>query len=231
MRNNNQKRRNAIIAAALGAALLMGGGTFALWSASAGLTDVTISSGTLSIERNPELAAVYDMSPDSFLKASEADEGTPVYTIPGPPSVQKKGFEFSTTQLNTFLAVPGDTIAFKNSYEMLIQGNNLKANLELDVKGLFTGAFALNPDEWTVSYLLATGGNYTGTPTDIDSSKVNDGTIVLTTTPLTEINDSIGVLVLLSFNKSAESPEGMNQPIDLTAASDNFSLVLKQYRP
>lgn len=122
MRNTNQKRRNAIIAAALGAALLMGGGTYALWSASADLGGAKITAGDLNITTGDN-TYMYDISADSLTA------GSPV------------AISYGTTELgdltgividNTFVIVPGDTIAFVYSYDITLVGDNIAAELSID---------------------------------------------------------------------------------------------------
>jgi len=158
MRINNTKRRNGIIAAALGAALLMGGGTFALWSDSATVSGGAIHTGDLAITGTA--GEIYDLSGEDLTSATAA-------TIIGLVTDE------STDPVDgTFLASPGDVLAVAFTYGITLKGDNLRADLVLDLSSL-EAAGTFTDDYWDFSYAIYSdkGEGVTGTgPLALDDS-------------------------------------------------------------
>jgi len=130
MRTVNQKRRNAVIAAALGAALLIGGGTYAVWYESVTVDGGSVTAGNLEI-KDPTLATYdvlgYDTTEYESIKVGD-DITLPI-----------SGKEIAN--LANWRIVPGDTVALVFSYDILLEGDNLKADLMIQAKDSITSTF------------------------------------------------------------------------------------------
>ena len=223
MRNNNQKRRNAIIAAALGAALLMGGGTFAVWTASAGIFSGSIIAGELAL-MDSGASTVYDMSPDSTLTTTKTavyyngtanEEGRPISNI---------GF---------FRASPGDEIAFKNNYVLAVRGTNLVADLQLDISKLVTSPDGTKEPlfdltQWTFSWAFSTDSYPAPGPLQVISDPTVPVTVQSGLTEAAGDDMSIYLVLVVKFNYDAEGD--MNVGLEVADMSDLVSMKLVQDR-
>jgi len=130
----SQKRRKAIIAGAAGVALLLGGSTYALWTDSANLAGGQITAGDLSISAGD--FAAYDISSDR------------IDSVTGPEIVAGTGIKGHTITLTAdgaevadsdWRIVPGDQAALVYPYTITLVGDNLLANLKLNVGELLAG--------------------------------------------------------------------------------------------
>jgi len=126
MHTDTKKLRTGIVAAALGAALLLGGGTYALWSDSASLSGGTITAGDLRLDAGT--MAAYDISADTA-----GPGGTPA-VVNGVTLDSVTGTPIA--DLSDWRMVPGDTLALAFPYDLTLSGDNLKADLNLDVSKL-----------------------------------------------------------------------------------------------
>src|SRR5699024_10635751 len=108
-----KKKTTGIIAGAAGAALLMGGGTFALWSDSAGAPGGQITSGNLAV------ASVGTSWIDASSDRADADHAI---------------------DLETFKIVPADTIEGRIALDLALQVDKIVAVPIVDGGGALTGA-------------------------------------------------------------------------------------------
>lgn len=113
-------RHKVVATAVVGALLLAGGGTFALWSVEGRLTpDAVVTAGDLSLT-TPDEFSVYDVS---------------------------DGGEAEITDLADWRIVPGDTLAFRSTADITLEGNNLTADLALtgldDLVGGIPGVYGV----------------------------------------------------------------------------------------
>lgn len=118
------KRRRKGLAMVIGAtaagAIVLGGGTFALWSASDSFTGGEITAGDLNIVQTED-TTVWDVSDDR-------DDATDV--VMGTAGTDEVlGHEISDT--DEWRMVPGDTVAFTQSADLTLVGDNLVASLSL----------------------------------------------------------------------------------------------------
>ena len=132
MTNKSTKRRNAVIAAVAGAALLVGGSTYALWQASVPLQGGSITSGNLALEAGD--STQWDVSVDrldqkaKITTAETAPQGvTPISTI----TLDELGHAIE--DLENWTMVPGDTVALTFPYRITLEGDNLVAQLGIDI--------------------------------------------------------------------------------------------------
>lgn len=210
MRTNNQ-RRNGIIAAVLGAALLMGGGTYALWSASAGLKGATITAGDLDITAK-DTSYMYDVSDDVVVAAGDAAE-TIAFGSQDLGTVQGLPID------DTFLIVPGDTIALVYGYDIVLEGDNIQAELSMDVAASI-GEF--DPENLTFGYELY-GPDGTLLDSAVDLAET-DGPLYTFTEPTT---DTVYLVLLVTFNGDTPERDDATHVADL---SDAITVSLDQVR-
>jgi len=160
------KMTKGAIAGAAGVVLLLGGaGTFALWNDSASVNAGSISTGTLTLTAGTGVWK--DVSTD----------------VTGQPTIDA----------STFKMVPGDTLAYTNTFTVASSGNNLKANF---------------------------GTSYTaGTlPTDVSAtvSVTRAGTAVAN--PVVANNgDVFTVTVTLAFDRATTGTTSQNATVNLNA--------------
>lgn len=110
-----KKQTLGIIAGAAGAALLLGGGTFALWSDSAGADGGQITAGNLDVAVT-----------ESGWQDISADRADSPHAI----------------DLATFRIIPGDTVQGKYGVDVGLEGDNMVAKLQLAGGGELEGALA-----------------------------------------------------------------------------------------
>ena len=174
MNQASAKRRNALLAGAAGVALLIGGSTYALWSQQASLNGGTITAGNLALTAaalgNYDVSAdrvTHGTSPDQEVvgpiqdannqdltfgagqvAAYNGDTTTP--GLDGDPgtyginAVSDVLQGHSIANLDTWLIVPGDTVALAQTLNVTLTGDNLVATLDVDGTGFL--ANALNSD-------------------------------------------------------------------------------------
>ena len=128
MTNKSTKRRNAVVAAIAGAALLLGGSTYALWSANAGMEGGKIISGDLNITAGPSNA--WDIS-TNLSGELRTDEDQAVATKDG---IELDGLQgHAIDSLEDWPMVPGDTVALTFPYTIVLDGDNMVAQLAIGV--------------------------------------------------------------------------------------------------
>ena len=209
MRTANLKRRHGIMAAVLGAALLMGGGTYALWTASADLAGGKITAGDLQIEAKD--VKVYDISADKGGKDAE-----PV-TVNGVELATVKGSLID--EPSDWLIVPGDRLALVFPYDITLKGDNLVANLTMDVAKV-TSSFSSN--------LTVTCGLYGKN----DAVLAAEGPLPAdSTTPVATLKPAdagpVAFVIYVDFDQATDGREDVTEVLDL---SDAVSLTLTQVR-
>ena len=198
MRINNTKRRNGIIAAALGAALLMGGGTFALWSDSASLSGATITAGDLAITTPPDSGGVlYDLS--GVVDPLDSPSAESITTAIGEAS----------PVVEPFFASPTDVLAVVFEFDITLIGNNLEAELALDMSGLSNGDSTIDTEYWDFSYAISA--------TDTDEipaafGEVDDGHSAKWTLSDASNNAKVSFVLLVHFKDM--TPDGDNIPFN-----------------
>jgi len=212
MRNNN-KKRNGIIAAVLGAALLMGGSTFALWSVTANLGVGNLSTGQMAITPDGSYKA-YDISEDNTGNA-EVFAG-------------QTGLDI-TADFATFKMVPGDKIALVYDYTVILEGDNLKADLYFDFAGFLVAIedgddVSLDTSRWDISYSLT-----------VDDVLVNEHELSSTDplngdNPLEPGDGNIPVSFVLIIEFDKELTTGVQDMNLLLTAAENATLTLLQNR-
>ncbi|MCL2466360.1 MAG: SipW-dependent-type signal peptide-containing protein [Micrococcales bacterium] len=111
-----RRRSPLLLVAAVVTAALLAGGTFALWSASLGLDGGTITAGDLNLELSDD-PMYYDVSADR----TDGQENEVVDGV--------TGHEVD----DTWLMVPGDTVAVVYEVEVTLTGDNMVAELSLDI--------------------------------------------------------------------------------------------------
>ncbi len=177
MTEKNTRRRNAVIAAAAGAALLIGGSTYALWSATDNINGGTITAGRLDLTVGDIVA--YDVSSDRT-DSSEAI-ATPLILADGyaesiSPKLsvsEEEGEEGALAghlidDTDTWMIVPGDTVAVTIPLEIILEGDNLVAALTLDA----TALTSINNADMAYSYaIFDQNGNQIGAAQELDTSE------------------------------------------------------------
>jgi alternate signal-mediated exported protein len=134
-RTHRRTRTKGVIAMGVGGALLLGGGTFALWSDSDAFDGGTITAGNLDV------AAI---ATPTWQDVSADVVGAP------------------TISLSTFRIVPGDTIQGTFGVDAALQGDNLTADLLVDLDEA-SGDLLASTDGVTLTYSLQTAA---GVPVD-----------------------------------------------------------------
>mgnify|MGYP003606176805 CR=1 FL=1 len=150
-----KKNTQIVVAGAVVLGLAAGGGTFALWSANAEFDGGGVQTGKLAIEKTDQ------SSYDDLTTASVANDWAASDKM-----------------------VPGDIVEHKQDYKIILDGKNLRANLNL------TGATASIPAalaaDFTVDYKVSNGG------VDLTSWTPAAATVALNPagTPLLNTSDS-----------------------------------------
>ena len=176
--NNKTK---GVIAGIAGLALLGGGTTFALWSDSDTISGATITNGQLSV--------------DALGAMVWTDESS---DVSGSPEID----------LDTFRMVPGDSLQGSQSLDVVVEGNNLVADLLVDT------AAATVPADVEVTYDVLRGST-------VLASDVALGT----DTPLTDVaSGTYTVVVNVDFDYDAEGS------MDDTTALQDITVSLTQDR-
>lgn len=183
------KLTKASIATGAGIVLLLGGaGTLAFWNDSATTDAGTITAGTLTIDSNDD-GQWKDVSADVAGNPTDIDSAT-------------------------FLAVPGDTLTYTETFEVGATGDNLKANVTINPGSITSGAWA---DELTVTSSTTIAGSPV---TSITSS--NDG-------------DTVTVTVTLAFAFDGDVVTGGTQVNNLSQGAvvdlSALAITLTQVRP
>lgn len=165
-------KTKGVIAGIAGLALLGGGTTFALWSDSDTISGATITNGQLSVTATGSM---------SWQDVSDA-------TAP-----------VDITSIGDFRMVPGDSLQGSQSLDVVVEGNNLVADLLVDT------AAATVPADVEVTYDVLRGST-------VLASDVALGT----DTPLTDVaSGTYTVVVNVDFDYDAEGSMG-----DTTALQD-----------
>lgn len=182
------KATKGAVAAGAAAVLLLGGlGSFALWSDSEDLDGGTITSGDLSLEQ----------------------VGEPVWSeVSG--DVNAAG----VIDPATFLIVPGDVITYASTFEINASGDNLLADLSVNIADIAPGADNAELVSYIDTDIVATSGATT-LPTDG------------TTVRISSTDQTVALTVTFIFDRETPLQEAQNQSIDLEA----FTLDLQQVRP
>lgn len=176
--NNKTK---GVIAGIAGLALLGGGTTFALWSDSDTISGATITNGQLSV--------------DALGAMVWTDESS---DVSGSPEID----------LDTFRMVPGDSLQGSQSLDVVVEGNNLVADLLVDT------AAATVPADVEVTYDVLRGST-------VLASDVALGT----DTPLTDVaSGTYTVVVNVDFDDDAEGS------MEDTTALQDITVSLTQDR-
>ena len=176
--NNKTK---GVIAGIAGLALLGGGTTFALWSDSDTISGATITNGQLSVTATGSM---------SWQDVSDA-------TAP-----------VDITSIGDFRMVPGDSLQGSQSLDVVVEGNNLVADLLVDT------AAATVPADVEVTYDVLRGST-------VLASDVALGT----DTPLTDVaSGTYTVVVNVDFDYDAEGS------MEDTTALQDITVSLTQDR-
>jgi len=176
--NNKTK---GVIAGIAGLALLGGGTTFALWSDSDTISGATITNGKLSVTATGSM---------SWQDVSDA--AAPV----------------DITSIGDFRMVPGDSLQGSQSLDVVVEGNNLVADLLVDT------AAATVPADVEVTYDVLRGST-------VLASDVALGT----DTPLTDVaSGTYTVVVNVDFDYDAEGS------MEDTTALQDITVSLTQDR-
>jgi alternate signal-mediated exported protein len=133
-RGSWSRRNKGLVAGAIGLALLVGGGsTFAIWSDTTNKTVTPVSTGVLDLTDTATLSA-YDISGDTSLKNKTT----------------KLGYLGQSITLDSFNAVPMDSIEIDLTTTVTLVGSNIKANLTVTGDSSTTDV----PTGWTIKYWI-----------------------------------------------------------------------------
>lgn len=181
------KATKGAVAAGAAAVLLLGGlGSLALWSDSEELDGGTITSGDLSLTQDGE--PVWREISGDVNAAGEIDPAT-------------------------FLIVPGDVVTYSSTFNIAASGDNLQADLSVDIADLAPGTGNAQLLSRIDTDIVATSGA-TALPTDGETVRISTADQVVELT------------VTFTFDEETPLQEAQNQSIDLAA----FTLVLEQVR-
>ncbi|MCZ4080471.1 alternate-type signal peptide domain-containing protein [Rhodococcus sp. H36-A4] len=183
-----KKATKGAVAAGAAAVLLLGGlGSFALWSDSEEIDGGTIESGELSLTE--ATAPVWRQTTTDVNAAS---------VIP---------------VIADYRIVPGDVITYSATYNILAEGNNLLADLSVDIDDIAPGLGNEQLDEAVDVTIAATSGGTT-LPTDGNAVRI------------TSTNQTVDLTITFAFDEGTENQDAQNQQLNLEA----FTLVLQQSR-
>ena len=171
-------RTKAIVAIAAGTALLLGGaGTLAYWSTSQSLTAGTVTSGDLDLTL-----------------------GTGVWTLDGVLTSPTVVADPSTVRI-----VPGDMLTLEQPVTVTLVGDNLEADLTVDVTAAIPSA---NANDFTVA-LTVTGATANG----VNTYRLKPADV---TAPLQ-------ATLTITFNSATADRVAVNTAIDLSKVTFNLT--------
>ncbi|MBY4211254.1 alternate-type signal peptide domain-containing protein [Rhodococcus fascians] len=181
------KATKGAVAAGAAAVLLLGGlGSLALWNDSEQLDGGTITSGDLSLTQ----------------------DGEPVWSeISGDVNAAR------VIDPATFLIVPGDVVTYSAAFDIAASGDNLQADLSVDIADLVPGTGNAQLLSRIDTDIVATSGA-TVLPTDGETVRISSADQV------------VDLTVTFTFDENTPLQEAQNQSIDLEA----FTLNLQQVR-
>lgn len=174
--NTMNKLVKGSIATAVGIAVLMGGaGTFAFWNSSVGLSNQTITTGTLTVT---------DPTPTD-----------------GVWTVQKNGTgsAIPVSSITAFRASPGDTLTYTKTVKVAASGNNLSATLALGA-GSITPATAAKAADVALVTELGKTASITATGTGVTTT---NGVITVAPGATAIEARDVAVVVVIAFPKDA----------------------------
>jgi len=206
--NNRSRKTRGIVAIAAGAALLLGGSTFALWTANSTAASGVITAGDLEV--GITAPAWSDISAD----------------VAGTPRV---------IDLSTFRIIPGDTIQGVADVDAALLGDNLKAELNVNIDEA-TGGLAAATEGVSLTYtVLDKAGNPIAGATDIPVGTAATLTLASGTNP----NADTSILVGDALDGTADLQVAVTAVFDdatpaqtrvLETLSSNLSVTLNQVR-
>lgn len=198
-----------LIIGSLGVGLLVGGSTFALWVDNADVDGGLITAGSLDVSPEGD-AAWFDVSPD-------VDHGA--------------GATRHSIDPATFLIVPGDTVEYNQALKLDLAGDNLKANLTIDVPTLTDVAGQPTFDSrLTGEYRVYLGDTATGTPIGTGATPLGNSLVVNDLTPASaSTDDTYTVVITFNFDSGTEGQELVG--VNAKALLDDLHVTLDQVRP
>ncbi|MET4047975.1 MULTISPECIES: alternate-type signal peptide domain-containing protein [unclassified Rhodococcus (in: high G+C Gram-positive bacteria)] len=183
-----KKATKGAVAAGAAAVLLLGGlGSFALWNDSEDIAGGTITSGELSLTQ--ATAPVWTQTTSDVNPAGEIAD------------------------ISAYRIVPGDIITYSASYGILADGDNLLADLSVNIADIAPGAGNAELDD-AVDVSIAATSDTTPLPTNGDKVRLTSG------------DQTVNLTITFAFDSATTGQVAQNQQLDLEA----FTLVLEQSR-
>lgn len=174
----SKKTTQVAVASVLGLALLAGGSTYALWSATdTADTAATITTGDLQVTAG-SVQNWFDVS----------DEANPV----------------EITDLANFRIVPGDVLELTQDLNVIVHGDNIAAELNVDVPNATADAFVLAQAKFAVSVYDQAGelvGSVAPVTNGPDSLSVNIASLV----PTDAVGETYTVKVTVELPSEADN--------------------------